>query len=87
MEGTQRLTTLVYGNKAKIKRPSLVLLRCKMTFKFFELGLIAVQTDFEIFELDLIAVQNDFPIFELGLIAVQNDFLNFRAWPYCRAPV
>ena len=28
-----------------------------------------------------------FEIFELGLIAVQNDISNFRAWPYCRAPV
>ena len=29
-----------------------------MTFKFFELGLIAVLNDFEIFELGFIAVQN-----------------------------
>ena len=34
-------TTLVHGNKAKLKRPSLALLRCKMTFEIFELGLIA----------------------------------------------
>ena len=42
-----------------------------MTFKFFELGLIAVLNDFE--------------IFELGLIAVLNDFQIFRAWTYCGA--
>ena len=34
---------LMYGNKAKLKCPSLALLRCKMNFEIFELGLIAVQ--------------------------------------------
>ena len=37
------LTSLVHGNKAKLKRPSLALLRCKSKFEMFELGLIAVQ--------------------------------------------
>ena len=54
-----------------MKFSSLALLRCKLTFKIFELGLIAVQNDFQIFELGLIAVQNDFQISEFGLIAVQ----------------
>ena len=31
------------GNKAKLKRPSLALLRCKISFEIFGLGLIAVQ--------------------------------------------
>ena len=37
--------TLVHGNKAKLKRLSLVLLRCKSKFEIFELGLIAVQIE------------------------------------------
>ena len=49
--------TLVYGNKARLKCPSLALLRCKSEFKIFELGLIAVQIDIIIFEFGLIAVQ------------------------------
>ena len=36
-------TTLVHGNKAKLKSPSLASLRCKSKFEIFELGLIAVQ--------------------------------------------
>ena len=35
--------TLMHGNKAKLKRPSLALLRCESKFGIFELGLIAVQ--------------------------------------------
>ena len=36
--------TLVHGNKAKLKRPGLALLRCKSNFFFiFELGLIAMK--------------------------------------------
>ena len=88
----------MHGNKAKLKRPGLASLRCKMTFQIFGLGLIAMQNEFskfsslailrskinfQIFRLRIIVVQNDFQIFELGLIAVQNDFSNFRAWPYC----
>ena len=65
------LTTLVHGNKAILKRPSLALLRCKLNFSFFELGHIAVQLFFR--------------ILELCLIAVQTEFQNFRAWPYCGA--
>ena len=42
-------STLVHGNKAKLKRPSLALLRCKMTFEIFELGLISVQIEHLIF--------------------------------------
>ena len=53
-------STLVHGNKAKLKRPSLALLRCKMTFEILKLGLIALQNHFQIFELGLIAVQNEF---------------------------
>ena len=57
--------TLVHGNKAKLKPPSLALLRCKLTFEIFELDLIAVQNGFQIFRawpyfganrLDLIAM-------------------------------
>ena len=59
----------MHGNKAKLKRPSLALLRCKMIFEIFELGLIAAQ--------------NEFKIFELGLIAAQNDSQILRAWPHC----
>ena len=55
----------------KLKRPSLALLRCKLTFEIFELGLIAVQ--------------NDISNFLLGLIAVQIELFYFRAWPYCGA--
>ena len=36
-------STLMHGNKAKLKLPSLALLRFKMTFEIFELGHIAVQ--------------------------------------------
>ena len=62
----------MHGNRAKLKRPSLTSLRCKMTFEIFERGLIAVQSDFQIFERGLIAVQNDFQIFQRGLIAVKK---------------
>ena len=47
----------MHANKAKLKRPSLALLRFKITFEIFELGLIAVQNEFQVFELDPIAVQ------------------------------
>ena len=50
-------TTLVRGNKANLKRPSLALLRCKSKFEISELGLIAMQTEFEIIELGRIAAQ------------------------------
>ena len=43
------MITLVHGNKAKLKRATLALLRCKMTFEIFDLGLIAVQNDIQIF--------------------------------------
>ena len=57
-----------------------------MTFKIFELGLIAVQNDFQIFQAcPYCGANHFFQIFELGLIVVQNDFPNFRAWPYCGA--
>ena len=63
------LISLVHGNKAKLKRPSLAVLGCKSRFEIFELGLITVQSEV-------------FFIFELGLIVVQTDFQNFRGWPY-----
>ena len=44
-----KISTLVHGNKAKPKRPGLALLRCKMTFQIFGLGLIAVQNEFSNF--------------------------------------
>ena len=50
---------------------SLTILRCILTVKNFEHGLIAVQLSFE--------------NFDLGRIAVQTDFQNFRAWPYSGA--
>ena len=37
------LSTLVHGNKAKLKRPSWALLRCKSNFSIFEVGLISLQ--------------------------------------------
>ena len=39
----RKVTTLVHGNKAKLKRLSLALKRCKSIFQIFEIGLIAVQ--------------------------------------------
>ena len=39
------LSTLVHGNKAKLKCLSLALLRCKSKFEIFESGLIAVQNE------------------------------------------
>ena len=95
-----KISTLVHGNKNKLKRPSLALLRCKLTFEIFELGLISVQNDFWNFRawpycgakwllkfssLALLRCKLIFEIIELGLIAAQNDFWNFRAWPYCGA--
>ena len=52
----------MHGNKAKLKRPSLALLRFKITFEIFELGLIAVQNEFQVFELGPIAVQIRFAL-------------------------
>ena len=49
MLANTNISTLVHGNKAKLKRSSLALLRCKMTFEIFELGLIAMRTDFSNF--------------------------------------
>ena len=40
---------LMHRNKAKLKRTSLALLRCKLTFEIFELGLIAVQIEYSNF--------------------------------------
>ena len=60
---------LVHGHKAKLKRPSLALLRCKMTFKFFELGLSVVQKGLAV--LPCISVLQDFLIIKIG---------NFQPW-------
>ena len=46
MLANTNISTLVHGNKAKLKRSSLALLRCKMTFEIFELVLITVQFTF-----------------------------------------
>ena len=68
--------------RRNLKFSSFALMWCKMTFKFFELGLIAVQITFSSFSsLALLRCKSLFQIFELGLFAVQNDFQNFRASP------
>ena len=74
------------GNKAKLKRASLALLRCKLNIFIFEFGLIAVKNDFQIFRacpnyganhffefssLALLRCKMTFKIIEFGLIAVQ----------------
>ena len=59
----RQLSTLVHGNKAKLKRPSLALLRCQSKFEILVLGLIAVQIEIRIFEVGLIAVQTNYQNF------------------------
>ena len=77
---------MVHGNKAKLKRQTLALLRCESNFKIFELGLIAVQTDFQNFGVWPYCSANWFSkFFGLGLIAVQTEIQNFGVWPYCGA--
>ena len=41
--------TLMHGNKAKLSRPSLALMRGKSKFEIFKLGLIEVQIELFIF--------------------------------------
>ena len=77
-----KICTLVHGNKAKQKRPGLALLRCKMTFQIFGLGLIAVQNDFSNFRAWPYCGAKWLSKFS-GLALLRCKF----AWPYCRAPV
>ena len=74
--------TLVHGNKAKLKGPSLALLRCKQTLEIFELGLIAVQNGFSNFRAWPYCGAKWLSKFSgLALLRCKS------AWPYCRAPV
>ena len=93
-------TTLVHGNKAQLKRPSLALLRCKSKFEIFELGLIAVKIElfnfwswpycganwtFQFLILALLRCISNIRNFTLGLIAVRINFSKFQALPFCGA--
>ena len=70
----------MHGNKAKLRHPTLALLRCKANFQIFELGLIAVQIElFQFMSLALLRYKAKFQIFELSLIAVQIELLQFMS--------
>ena len=61
----------MHGNKAKLKRPSLALLRCKSRFEIFKFGLIAVRINF-------------FEFLSLALLRCKLSF-KFSSMAYCRA--
>ena len=79
-------TTLVHGNKAKLKRPSLALLQCILTFEIFEHGLIAVQITLKFSSLALLRWKSLFRAwpycdanrtFEFSSLALLRFKLNF----------
>ena len=75
--------TLLHGNKAKLKRPSLAFLRCKSKFEIFELGLIAVKNEYSKFQAWPYCGANKFFKFSsLFLLRCKLTFKNFQAWPY-----
>ena len=68
----------MHDNNAKLKGPSLALLRCKSKFEIFELGLLAADIKYSKFQdWPYCGANQFFEVFELGLIAGQIDFLNF----------